>query len=91
MSRRVASDTRLLPFLAAGVILFGLFAARDATLLQAGTYAAIYGIAAIGLSVLLGNVAQISIGQAGFFGIGAYALGFLTATVTWPAAVPAWL
>jgi len=91
LSRRVASDTRLLPFLAAGVILFGLFAARDATLLQAGTYAAIYGIAAIGLSVLLGNVAQISIGQAGFFGIGAYALGFLTATVTWPAAVPAWL
>ena len=72
-------------------MLFGILAARDATLLQAGTYAAIYGIAAIGLSVLLGNVAQISIGQAGFFGIGAYALGFLTASVSWPSALPAWL
>jgi branched-chain amino acid transport system permease protein len=91
LSRRLADDARFLPFLAAGAILFGLLAARDATLLQAGTYAAIYGIAAIGLSVLLGNVAQISIGQAGFFGIGAYALGFLTASVTWPAAFPPWL
>jgi branched-chain amino acid transport system permease protein len=91
LSRRIADDARFLPLLAAGAILFGIFAARDATLLQAGTYAAIYGIAAIGLSVLLGNVAQISIGQAGFFGIGAYSLGFLTASVTWPAAVPPWL
>ena len=91
MSRRLAADARLLPFFFAGAALFGISAAHDATLLQAGTYAAIYGIAAIGLSVLLGNVAQISIGQAGFFGIGAYALGFLTASAGWPAAVPAWL
>jgi branched-chain amino acid transport system permease protein len=91
LSRRLADDTRLLPFIAVGAVLFGLLARGDATLLQAGTYAAIYSIAAIGLSILLGNVAQISIGQAGFFGIGAYALGFLTTAVAWPPAVPLWL
>jgi branched-chain amino acid transport system permease protein len=73
------------------VLLFGILARNDATLLQAGTYAAIYAIAALGLSILLGNVAQISIGQAGFFGIGAYSLGYLTTSVAWPAGVPPWL
>jgi ABC-type branched-subunit amino acid transport system permease subunit len=70
-----------LPVLAPESSIFGIFAARaNATFAQAGTYAAIFAIAAIGLSLLLGNVNQISIGQAGFFGIGAYAVGFLTAT-----------
>ncbi len=59
--------------------------------MQAGTYAAIFAVAAIGLSLLLGNVAQISIGQAGFFGIGGYTLAYLTAVVTWPSNVPGWL
>ncbi len=91
MSRRLRTDARLLPVLAAAVVLFGLLAQKNATLLQAGTYAAIYAVAAIGLSILLGNLAQISIGQAGFFGIGAYALGYLTTAVSWPGAVPPWL
>ena len=90
MNRRLRGDTRLLPYIAATVALFGIFARNDATLIQAGTYAAIFAVAAIGLSVLLGNVAQISLGQAGFFGIGAYALAYLTTLVSWPAAIPAW-
>jgi len=81
---RLRADARALPVLAAIVIIFGLTAARNATYAQAGTYAAIYAIAAIGLSLLLGNVKQISIGQAGFFGIGAYSVAYLTTALNWP-------
>jgi branched-chain amino acid transport system permease protein len=42
-------------------------------------FAGIYGLLCIGLSLLLGYAGQISIGQAGFFAIGAYASGILTA------------
>ncbi len=90
MNRDLRDDARILPLAAALVIAFGVLARGDANLMQAGTFAAIDAVAAIGLGVLLGNVAQISIGQAGFFGIGAYALGYLTTAVNWPAAVPAW-
>jgi branched-chain amino acid transport system permease protein len=91
LSGRLRAEARLLWVIAGLVVLFGVVAARDATLLQAGTYAAIYAVAAIGLSILLGNVAQISVGQAGFFGIGAYTLGFLMTAATWPAWIPVWL
>jgi branched-chain amino acid transport system permease protein len=90
LNRRLRADARLLPYVATAVVLFGILARNDATLTQAGTYAAIFAVAAIGVSLLLGNVAQISLGQAGFFGIGAYALAYLTAVATWPPAVPAW-
>jgi branched-chain amino acid transport system permease protein len=81
---RLRADARILPFLALVVIGFGLLARNDATFAQAGTYVAIFAIAAIGLSVLLGNVRQISVGQAGFFGIGAYAVGYFTTVLNWP-------
>jgi branched-chain amino acid transport system permease protein len=90
MSGRMRADARLLPIFAAIVVVFGLVARGNATLMQAATFAAIYATAAIGLSVLLGNVAQISIGQAGFFAVGAYTLGYLSTAVNWPAAVPPW-
>ncbi len=41
----------------------------------------------IGLNLLMGYTGQISIGHAGFFGIGAYASGILSATYGWPPAV----
>jgi branched-chain amino acid transport system permease protein len=83
---RLRSDARLLPILAAVVAAFGAFAhlTGNATFTQAGTYAAIYGIAAIGLSILLGNVNQVSVGQAGFFGIGAYSVAYCTTVLNWP-------
>jgi branched-chain amino acid transport system permease protein len=84
---RLRADTRTLPVLAAIVIVFGIVAAGNPNFAQAGTYAAIFSIAAIGLSLLLGNVNQISLGAAGFFGIGAYAVASLT---TWWN-LPAWL
>ncbi len=82
MIARLRADVRALPVLAAIVIAFGVAAATNPMLAQAGTYAAIYAIAAIGLSLLMGNVNQISIGQAGFFGIGAYAVAY--GTTSWP-------
>jgi branched-chain amino acid transport system permease protein len=89
---RLRADTRTLPLLALIVVAFGLVASHNATFAQAGTYAAIFAIAAIGLSLLMGNVNQISLGQAGFFGIGAYAVASLTTVwnlppwASWPLA-----
>jgi ABC-type branched-subunit amino acid transport system ATPase component/ABC-type branched-subunit amino acid transport system permease subunit len=89
---RLRADTRTLPILALIVVIFGIFASHNATFAQAGTYAAIFAIAAIGLSLLMGNVNQISLGQSGFFGIGAYAVASLTTTwnlppwISWPLA-----
>ncbi len=92
MIARLRADTRTLPLLALIVVAFGLVASHNATFAQAGTYAAIFAIAAIGLSLLMGNVNQISLGQAGFFGIGAYAVASLTTVwnlppwASWPLA-----
>ena len=83
MSERLRADARALPILALAVLVYGLAFHENATLVQAGTYGAIYAIAAIGLSMLLGNVAQISIGQAGFFGVGAYTLAYVTTNAHW--------
>ena len=43
-------------------------------------FAGIYCLITIGLSLLMGYAGQISLGQAAFFGIGAYISGILTAT-----------
>ena len=78
MIARLRADARLFPALLALIAAFGIILHDNATAMQAGTYAAIWAIAAIGLSMLLGNVAQISLGQAGFFAIGAYTVGYVT-------------
>jgi branched-chain amino acid transport system permease protein len=83
LTARLRADARMLAVFAAHVVVFGVVARGDAGLVQAGTYVAIFALAAIGLSVLLGNVNQISVGQAGFFGIGAYAVGYLTVDQGW--------
>ena len=41
-------------------------------------FAGIYCLIVIGLSLLMGYTGQISLGQAAFFGIGAYVSGILT-------------
>jgi branched-chain amino acid transport system permease protein len=81
---RIRADRRTLPVVLAIAAAFGILALTNPTIAQAGTYAGIYAIAAIGLSLLLGNVNQISIGQAGFFGIGAYAVAYCTTALNWP-------
>jgi branched-chain amino acid transport system permease protein len=42
------------------------------SLVGVGVYALIYSLAALGLSLLMGLAGQVSLGQAGFFAIGAY-------------------
>ena len=45
---------------------------------------AIYAIVVLGLNLLIGFAGQISLGHAGFFGIGAYASAVLTTHFSWP-------
>ncbi|MBM3299005.1 MAG: branched-chain amino acid ABC transporter permease, partial [Deltaproteobacteria bacterium] len=47
--------------------------------LRVANFAGIFTLICIGLSLLMGYAGQISIGQAGFFAIGAYVSGILTA------------
>jgi len=48
---------------------------------------AINAAIAIGLNLLIGYTGQISLGHAGFFGLGAYASAILTARYDWPPAL----
>jgi branched-chain amino acid transport system permease protein len=81
---RLRADVRILPFIVLAVVVAGIVLRGNATFIQAATFAAIWAIAAIGLSLLLGNVNQISLGQAGFFAIGAYAVAYALDATSWP-------
>ncbi|HZB49552.1 MAG TPA: branched-chain amino acid ABC transporter ATP-binding protein/permease [Mycobacteriales bacterium] len=54
-----------------------------------GVYALIYALAAIGLSLLMGLAGQVSLGQAAFFGIGAYTQAVLVTKYEWNALLAA--
>ena len=54
------------------VLLFAFPFLAPASLTNVGVYALIYSLAALGLSLLMGLAGQVSLGQAGFFAIGAY-------------------
>jgi branched-chain amino acid transport system permease protein len=56
--------------LALVLVVFPLVASPN--LVNIGVYALIYGLAAIGLSLLMGLAGQVSLGQAAFFAVGAY-------------------
>lgn len=64
------------------VLLFPLIISQSFYITQA-TFAGIYAIVAIGLGLLMGYAGQISLGQAAFYGIGAYTTSVLTATLGW--------
>ena len=61
------------------VILVPLFF-REGYLLNVLVFVGIHTILALALNLLLGYAGQISLGQAGFFGLGAYISGILTAS-----------
>jgi len=63
------------------------FFAKGGYLLNVLVFVGIHTILAIGLNLLLGFAGQISLGQAAFFGLGAYLSGILTGTY----AVNPWL
>jgi branched-chain amino acid transport system permease protein len=56
---------------------------RSTYVLSALTFVALNAIAALGLSLVMGFAGQVSLGQAAFYAIGAYASGILTATHGW--------
>lgn len=60
------------------VAMSGGLVLSDNYLFRVGTYIAIYSIVTIGLNLLFGNAGQISLGQAGFFAIGAYGTAVLS-------------
>jgi branched-chain amino acid transport system permease protein len=78
----MAGLKRYLPVLACALCAFllpPLFAAANAAyLLTQLTMSAYYALASLGLCALMGYAGQISLGQAGFFAIGAYASAFIS-------------
>ncbi|BAQ09658.1 ABC-type transporter, integral membrane subunit [Bacillus sp. OxB-1] len=64
------------------ILVFPMIVTQSFYLTQA-TFAGIYAIIAIGLGLLMGYAGQISLGQAAFYGIGAYTTSVLTATMGW--------
>jgi branched-chain amino acid transport system permease protein len=77
------------PFSWMGVIAFTVFMAvlpfilSTSFYLTKATFAGIYTIIAVGLGLLMGFAGQISLGQAAFYGVGAYSTAVLSATYGW--------
>ena len=72
------------------LVVFPLVAST--AVVNVGVYALIYGLAAIGLSLLMGLAGQVSLGHAAFFAVGAYTQALLVTKAgwsMWPAAVVA--
>jgi branched-chain amino acid transport system permease protein len=72
-ARRIA-----LPVLALGALVLPLFAGLNGYELNLLVQASTYAIAVLGLVVVLGFTGQISLAQAGFFGLGAYGVALGT-------------
>jgi branched-chain amino acid transport system permease protein len=66
-----------LPFLALSVVLAMAPIVLPENLVNMGVYALIYGLAAIGLTLLMGLAGQVSLGHAAFFAVGAYTQAIL--------------
>ena len=59
------------------------FIVRSGYLLGTLNFIGLNAIAALGLTLLMGYAGQVSLGQAAFYGLGAYTSGILTATYGW--------
>jgi branched-chain amino acid transport system permease protein len=59
------------------------------SVVNVGVYALIYGLAAIGLTLLMGLAGQVSLGQAAFFAVGAYGQALLVTRYEVPMVVAA--
>lgn len=64
--------------LSLGIVLFGLLARNNLYYLNIAVFIGIHGLVAMGLGLLMGWAGQISLGHAGFYGLGAYASAILT-------------
>jgi branched-chain amino acid transport system permease protein len=82
-SSTMKSSTRGLVLLAAVLAVLPL-ALPNAFYYDVAIRIAINAAVAIGINLLIGYTGQISLGHAGFFGIGAYASAILTTRYGWP-------
>ncbi len=74
-------NREIVKFLALTVIvLLAPILVHEGYLLNVLVFVGIHAMLALALNLLLGYAGQISLGQAGFFGLGAYISGILTAT-----------
>ena len=69
------------------VVLFPVLAARSPFLVNLAIFIGIYYIVCIGLSLIFGLAGQLSLAQAAFYGIGAYASAILTTKLGVPVLV----
>ncbi len=86
---RTATSSALNPRLVSLAALAAVIAALPLVLtnnfyLDMAILAGFNAIVCVGLNLLIGYAGQISLGHAGFFGIGAYASGILVTTYGWP-------
>jgi branched-chain amino acid transport system permease protein len=72
-----------------GIIIFALiilllpFVLTKSFYITKATFTGIYVIVAVGLGLLMGFAGQISLGQAAFYGVGAYTTAVITTTLGW--------
>jgi len=79
------SDARYAGLIALAVVLAALpLALPNAFYYDVAIRIAINAIVVIGLNLLIGYTGQISLGHAGFFGMGAYSSAILTTHFNWP-------
>lgn len=77
----LSANRELVKFIALTVIvMLGPLLIHEGYLLNVMIFVGIHTILALALNLLLGYAGQISLGQAGFFGLGAYISGILTAS-----------
>lgn len=68
------------------IIIFPLLFGGSSYTVSIGLFAGINALVALGLSILMGYAGQISLGQAGFYGIGAYVSAILSTRFGLPVA-----
>jgi branched-chain amino acid transport system permease protein len=78
-----------LPFVVLAVVLALVPLVLSTNLVNMGVYALIFGLAAIGLSLLMGLAGQVSLGHAAFFAVGAYVQAILVTQTQVPAVLAA--
>ncbi|MFN3479226.1 MAG: branched-chain amino acid ABC transporter permease [Thermodesulfovibrionales bacterium] len=69
------------------VVILLPFVSKGAYLLTIGIFAGINALVAIGLVILMGYAGQVSLGQAGFYGIGAYVSSILSLRFGFPVTI----
>jgi branched-chain amino acid transport system permease protein len=80
----VSSPRRVATLLVAALLIGATgFTVRSSYVLGMLVFIALYAMAALGLSLVMGFAGQVSLGQAAFFAIGAYVSGVLTASHGW--------